>query len=508
METTTTAPLKRAHAPQDDALSRLKGLKVVLALVFIVGTLAASYKTTLTPVTLVVGGHAQQLHTHQDTVSALLMDAGVTLYPEDIVTPALDTPLELGAIVEVRRARPVYISADGHDVMFRTHATSVEAVLEEARVSLGPYDAVEVEGELGVANHSVGRVSTARLSSPKSGIGQGPRRNLAAVAPEPAYITVHRAVPFTLHEDGRATTLYTTASTVGETLRRAGLTLYLADGVQPGLGERMSAGLDVTVDRSIPVTVQVDGRALRTRTHRECVDEVLADLGIVLTNQDYTIPALDASLGENATVRVVRVSERFLIEQDPIPFETVWQPDPDLEIDYQRVMQEGAPGVLQRRIRVRYEDGQEVSRVLDDEYVAAPPTTKIFGYGSKIVVRTLDTPSGPIEYWRVIRMHATSYSAGTAGTPKTSPWYGRTATGMQMRHGIVAVDPRVINLRSQVYVPGYGIGVAGDTGGAIKGRRIDLGYDDDNLVLWYRWVDVYLLTPVPSSGRINYLLGP
>jgi 3D (Asp-Asp-Asp) domain-containing protein len=102
-------------------------------------------------------------------------------------------------------------------------------------------------------------------------------------------------------------------------------------------------------------------------------------------------------------------------------------------------------------------------------------------------------------------MLATSYSASTAGVSPTNPWYGRTATGMQMRNGIVAVDPRVIDLRSKVYVPGYGVGIAGDTGGAIKGRRIDLGYADEDLVLWYRRVDVYLLTPVPAV--IDYRLG-
>ncbi|MCK4316541.1 MAG: G5 domain-containing protein, partial [Anaerolineae bacterium] len=279
---------------------------------------------------------------------------------------------------------------------------------------------------------------------------------------------------------------------------------YLADNVQPGLGERMSAGRHVYVDRSIPVAVQVDGRTFRTRTHRERVGEVLADLGVVLTGQDYTTPALDASLGKDTTIRVIRVSERFLIEQEPVPFESVWQADPDLEIDHQRLLQEGARGIFERRIRIRYEDGHEVARAVEDEYVAVPPTTRIMGYGTKIVVRTLDTPSGPVEYWRVLRMLATSYSASTAGTPKTSSWYGRTATGMKMRHGIVAVDPRVVNLRSEVYVPNYGIGIAGDTGGAIKGQRIDLGYDDDNLVLWYRWVDVYLLTPVPD--RVNYVL--
>jgi uncharacterized protein YabE (DUF348 family) len=472
METTVTTSPKRVYLPQ--------GLGALVALVFIVSTLAAGYQTTLTPVTLVVDGRTQKLHTHQDTVRTLLMDIGLTLHPEDDVEPYdLDTVIEPGLVVKVRRARPVYVSADGHDVVLYTHATSVEAVLEEARVSLGPHDEVDVEGKLLPANP-------------------------AAADPEPARITIDRAVPFTLHDNGQTTRLYTTAPTVGEALRRAGLTLYLADGVRPGLGERMSAGLHVYVDRSVPVAAQIDGRTLRARTHRERVSDVLADLGVVLTGQDYTTPTLDAPLGEDTTIQVVRVSEQFLVEQEPIPFEIMWQPDPDLEIDNERVLQEGARGIYEWRIRVRYEDGHEVARGVDGEYVAISPTPKIFGYGTKIVVRTLDTPSGPVEYWRKLRMLATSYSAGTSGTSRTSPWYGRTATGMTMRYGIVAVDPRVINLHSRVYVPGYGVGIAGDTGGAIGGQRIDLGYDDDNLVLWYRWVDVYLLTPVPD--RIKYAL--
>ena len=503
MEISATRPF---HPPRGS-----RGLKPFIALAFVVGALVVGYRVAMTPVTLVVDGQVQQLRTHQDTVAALLMDAGLALYPEDTVRPERETTLEPGLTVQVQRACPVYVSADGHTLLLRTHATSVEQVLEEAQVSLGPHDKVDVEGDLLPAGHVAELVSAnaatqiSRQDHSADALDLLPRPNPAAAGAETAHVIVHRAIPFTLHEDGQAATLYTTAPTVGEALRRAGLTLYLADGVQPGLGERVSAGMHLYVDRSVPVAVQVDGRTLRTRTHRERVDEVLADLGIVLTGEDYTIPTSDDLLGEDATIRVVRVSERFLIEQEPIPFEVVWQPDPDLELDQpNRVLQEGVPGVFQRRVRLRYEDGQEVSRQADSEHVAVPPTTKVIGYGTKIVIRTLDTPSGPIEYWRVIRMHATSYSAGTAGTPKSSPWYGRTATGMTMRHGIVAVDPRVINLRSQVYVPDYGVGIAGDTGGAIKGRRIDLGYDDANLVLWYRWVNVYLLTPVPS--QIDYTL--
>ena len=73
-----------------------------------------------------------------------------------------------------------------------------------------------------------------------------------------------------------------------------------------------------------------------------------------------------------------------------------------------------------------------------------------------------------------------------------------------MQKGVIAVDPQIIRLGWKMYVPGYGVGTAADTGGAIQGRRIDLGYDDNNLVLWYRWVDVYLLTPIPSANRISY----
>ncbi len=457
-----------------------RGIKAFVLLIFTVGILAAGYQTTLVPVTLVVDGQEYTLHSHQETLGAFLMDIGLTLHPKDIIFPRLmDTPLQPNIHIDVQRAQPVYINADGHRISHYTHAGSIDLILQEARLSVSPHDEIEIKGEIRPI-----------------GVGLDDLK--------PAEVTIHRAIPFTLHDGDRVSTHYTTAATVGEALRQVGLTLYLADGVEPAMGERLTAGMDIYVERSKPVTVQVDGRTMRARTHREQVGEVLADLGVVLTGQDYTEPPLNAALGEETAIRVVRVSERFLIEQEPIPFEIRWQPDPDLEIDHERVMQEGARGVRERRIRVRYEDGHEIAREVDSQYVAVPPTDKIFGYGTKIVVRTLDTPSGPVEYWRKLRVLATSYSAGTAGTPKSSPWYGRTATGMQMRYGIVAVDPRVIRLHSQVYVPGYGIGLAGDTGGAIKGRRIDLGYDDDNLVLWYRWVDVYLLTPVPD--QIRYVL--
>jgi 3D (Asp-Asp-Asp) domain-containing protein len=53
---------------------------------------------------------------------------------------------------------------------------------------------------------------------------------------------------------------------------------------------------------------------------------------------------------------------------------------------------------------------------------------------------------------------------------------GRTATGVSVGYGIVAVDPSVIPLGTMMTIPGYGEGVAADTGGAVAGARIDVWF--------------------------------
>ena len=92
-------------------------------------------------------------------------------------------------------------------------------------------------------------------------------------------------------------------------------------------------------------------------------------------------------------------------------------------------------------------------------------------------------------YSKAIQVRATAY------TPYDPGCTGITATGMKATKGVVAVDPRVIPLGSQVYVPGYGVAIAADTGGAIKGNRLDVCYN--TLAEAYTWgvknVTVYVL---------------
>jgi len=71
---------------------------------------------------------------------------------------------------------------------------------------------------------------------------------------------------------------------------------------------------------------------------------------------------------------------------------------------------------------------------------------------------------------RTFHVTATAYSPGCP--IQGTGW--RTATGRNARLPGVAVDPKVIPLGSRVHVPGYGWRLADDTGGAIRGRRIDI----------------------------------
>lgn len=75
------------------------------------------------------------------------------------------------------------------------------------------------------------------------------------------------------------------------------------------------------------------------------------------------------------------------------------------------------------------------------------------------------TPADSAPTGRTITVTATGYSLP-----------GRTATGMPVGFGVVAVDPTVIPLGTRMTVPGYGEGVAADTGGAVRGATVDLWF--------------------------------
>lgn len=475
---------------------------VATAILFgVAGLAVARVSRTGVPVTVVVDGYSEMLRSTRTDVGGLLLDLGLDLRSADALTPTSATPLRPGLVVTVTRARAALIDVDGGTQAIYSRAVTVGELVAAAGIRLAEADEIWQDGVLIPATAPVPAAQPApaapRYARARAWVGK---------EPAPIRLSIRRAVPIIVDDGSVPYTIFTTAATIGEALTREQVTLYLGDRVQPSPGSRVSAGVRVFIERSMPVFVTADGRTTHTRTRGKTVGGTLMDLGITVTGADRVIPALDQPIVDQQQIRVVRRTDVTLVERRPIPYEAIMVPDDNLEIDQQRLAQAGKNGEYRKRWRVIYEDGVEVSRVLLDEWTAAQPVTRRVAYGRKIVSRQLDTPDGPVSYWRKIRMYATSYSPARSGTPKSAPWYGRTRIGLQLRTGIVAVDPNVVALRSWVYVPSYGKAIAGDTGGGVRGKWIDVGYDDVSYISWHWWTDVYLLDPPPPASKIMWVL--
>lgn len=470
-----------------------QGLAAAVFLLALVGAMVVGYLGTLRRVAISVNGHPLTIWTHQKTLRGLIEEAGLQLRDQDIVIPDLDSPLSDQSSVTILIARPVTVTVDGRRIETYSHSGTALGLLQDIGFPLHPHDRVTVNGQ--PWDPGAPLPSAATLTE------------LSALHQVPLNLAVKRAIPFYVNDGGVPSVLYSTADTLGQGLRENNVPLYQADIIHPALDTPLTPGLHASIQRSKAVSIRVDGRTLRTRTQQKTVAGVLQQEGVALHGKDYTDPPVEARIRNDLAIEVIRVLEEVLVEEEAIPFETVWRADSGLEIDQRRVSQRGEEGVYKRRIKIVYENGEEVSRTVEEEWVDREPKEQVIAYGTRIVIRELDTPEeGPIRYWRKLRVLATSYTAATSGKPRDHPTYGITYVGWQARKGVVAVDPRVITLKSKLYVPDYGIGVAGDTGGLIKGMHIDLGYDENDLKLWYKWVDIYLLAPPPPRDQIRWVL--
>lgn len=188
------------------------------------------------------------------------------------------------------------------------------------------------------------------------------------------------------------------------------------------------------------------------------------------------------------TVVVTIATER---RNSALPYRRIYRMSRSAGLGQTNVARQGQAGLLQRTFQVTYRDNVPVSYHYAGRRVVKAPVDMIIdaGYTDR-AARAMPSRSGLYTRAREIDMVATGYS------PMEGSATGRCANGMRAGYGVVAVDPRLIPLGSKLFVEGYGYAFAGDTGGAIKGRRIDLGqntYRAASLV-GRRKVHVYVLS--------------
>lgn len=323
--------------------------------------------------------------------------------------------------------------------------------------------------------------------------------------------------PVTIIDGDQPLTLQTTGRVPSTILSEAGISLDPGDSI---LLNGFPAQPDAPVTVS-PITLQIlragdedpavippppasltitsNGKTLQITTSAQTVGEALAEAGIPLLGSDYSLPGETETLPPDGRIIVVRVSESVLVTQKPIPFTSELIASADVPLDQTQILQPGETGLTMQRIRVRYENGVEISRVTEDETVVRQPKNRVLGYGTRIEIKTAVVDGISIEYWRAVQMYVTSYSPCRSGGDRC---YSGTSSGAKVQKGVAGMrsDWFLVMGGQRLYIPGYGFASVEDVCGGCTGKPwIDVAYSDDDYVPWSSWVTVYFLTPVPSN---------
>ncbi len=241
-----------------------------------------------------------------------------------------------------------------------------------------------------------------------------------------------------------------------------------------------------------PKTVEIYhmGTIYRGVTYSRTVEEAIEDLGVEIIENSLITPDKDYILGLFTSVRIDEIERVKHVEYEYIAYDTIEQEDDTTEWGKESIVQPGITGQRKLTFEYLYINNVYKGKILVSEEIVVEPQEEIVAIGTKKVFKEITINGDTFSYWITMNVYATSYDSSCPGCST------RTATGMTLDKGIIAVDPTVIPLHTKMYVPGYGFGAAEDTGGAIKGYKIDLGFDDlkEHQGEWSaRYVDIYLL---------------
>ncbi|QGG48684.1 3D domain-containing protein [Heliorestis convoluta] len=286
----------------------------------------------------------------------------------------------------------------------------------------------------------------------------------------------------TIYVDGEEVIVNTFAKTVDAVLVEAAIELGAMDKVEPALEETIADGTVIHIERAFTVTVLADGEKQELLTTTEKVETLLERLALELGPLDRVEPALGEMVSEPEEIRIVRVTQKEIREEESLPFTVEQRPDNTLEKGLRRVASRGRNGLAQSTIRVTYEDGIPVRREVLSREIVREPVTQVVAMG------TIDRVSrGGLNF----RFQEVRHMVATAYTHT-----GRnTASGVYPQVGMVAVDTNVIPMGTRLYVEGYGYARAADRGSAIIGDKIDLFMETSNEARRWgvRTVKVYIL---------------
>ncbi|PYZ91539.1 hypothetical protein CR194_19600 [Salipaludibacillus keqinensis] len=392
------------------------------------------------------------------------------------------------AIYEVTKAE-VTVEAEDDITSVFTHASTVGELLEEQEIDMGKHDYVE------------------------------PSQNTEII--DSLNIVYKEAKEVIVNFEGEEQSVWTTVDTVRELFEELEVEVNDHDFIEPSLKSDLTAEMNVTFESAFQVALKSDGVEETLWTTSTTVADFLEKENVTLDELDRVEPSEEEELLEGSEVRVIRVQKVTDVVEEKMDFATVTQKDSSLKQGSEKIKNQGKEGKVERHYEVVLEDGEEVSRELLKEEIVQESKDMIVAVGTKAPTETVSRGSSSSSSSTGTSTSNSSDSSSSANSSKSTStstsdasnsssstnsssggsWQtfkataytaycngcsGVTAAGIDLRANpnakVIAVDPSVIPLGSRVEVKGHGTYIAGDTGGAIKGRKIDIFIPDKDKV--------------------------
>lgn len=355
-----------------------------------------------------------------------------------ILTAVMVTLFSAWIVFDATKVK-VVLADDGERQTIKAHMSTVADLLDEADIQVGEHDYLSHREDTSLTDGME--------------------------------VQYKSAEEVTLVVDGEEETFYTTENTVGDFFESIELELSKHDVISHEENNEIKDKMEIVVDHAFEVDL-IDGQDKSSYwTTATTVEEFLKDNDLTLNKLDKVKPKLDKNINENTRVTITRIEVEEEEVEERISYETEKKKDPSLEKGKEELVQEGKDGLAQVSYKITKENGKEVERKKIKEKEIEKPVNKIVKVGTKEVKQT-NANAEPSSSGKVLTMEATGYGADCTGCS------GITATGIDIKANpnakVVSVDPNVIPLGTKIWVEGYGEAVAGDTGGAIKGNRIDV----------------------------------
>lgn len=247
--------------------------------------------------------------------------------------------------------------------------------------------------------------------------------------------------------------------------------------------------------------VLANGYEMDVMTSKTKVSEILENEHIILLPDEKVVPSEDTELGDTKTIKILKKSqeeevvelaqkteeinieeiktayapvvEKIVVEQVPIPFETITKDASKGSKEIQnRVLQEGKEGIKEITYKIKYQNEKELERVELSSKVIQEPVNKI------IQVKATTTRSS-----RTARAETTTAKGVSLGKYRVTAYCGcakccgkstgRTASGKMATANHTIAAPGRFAFGTKIKINGI-VYTVEDRGGAIQGNRIDI----------------------------------